>query len=341
MKTSANDLLLSVAMALMAAGCGSGGEASRPTGSVGMALTTTNGNSTFRLTGTFDIAGPQALTVTPPPNDELFKVELPAGDYTITLREGWSIQQSVNGGLFLSVDALLSGPATQAFTIFSQEITRVRFDFRAGPDVLAFGNGELDLGIGVNQGGDATACTVVPSSCGPSTVTCSGHQATIENSCDFSTGPEGTTLTCNGASTTIPSGFGANPNGYGLTARRLADLQARLLDYFEAHGSFPVATAPFTPFATCCAFGGVTQCPANPAAWDIDPWQTLGFSIDTAHTFVYQYTSAAGNDVRIAANGDLDCDGTTLDYFLDCSTVNGNPSCTLTLPVPCPGVDYE
>lgn len=343
--TGMQRVLVCGAVALsLAAGCGPGGEAPRRyTGTVSMALTATNGSTTYRLVGaTFDVTGPVSQTVSPAPGDAIFKLELPAGDYTIKLRDGWTMQSSTGGAPFAFVEAALAGPASQDFTIFAQEVTHVRFSFRAGAEVMAFGDGQLSLEIGVNEGGDPTACNVAHPSCGVSTVTCSGHRGSIGGSCAFSTGPAGTTLTCNGSSTTIPSGFGANPNGYGLAARRLADLQGRLLAFFEAHGAFPVGTAPPTPAATCCGAGGVTECPANPAAWHgVAAWDSIGFSIETAHTFVYSIFAPSGTEAHVIATGDLDCDAASIDYSLDCTATNGNPSCTLTLPVPCPGSDYE
>lgn len=337
-------LVCGVVASCLATGCGPGGEGARRTmGSVSLALTATNGSTTYRLVGAaFEVTGPVSQTVSPAPGDAVFKLELPAGGYTIRLRDGWSMQSSTGGAPFAFVEAALAGPASQDFTIFAQEVTHVKYSFRAGGDVMAFGDGQLSLEIGVNEGGDPTACSVAHPACGVSTVTCAGHHGTIGGACAFSTGPAGTTLACNGSSTTIPSGFGANPNGYGLAARRLAGLQGRLLAFFEAHGAFPVGAAPSTPAATCCGAGGVTECPANAAAWrGVAAWDALGFSIDTAHTFVYSFTGATGTDAHVIATGDLDCDATSIEFLLDCTATNGNPSCTLTLPVPCPGADYE
>jgi hypothetical protein len=115
-----------------------------------------------------------------------------------------------------------------------------------------------------------------------------------------------------------------------------------MLAFFESHGTFPVGTAAATPAATCCAAGGVFQCPANPDAWHgIAVWDALGFSIDTAHSFVYSYVNATGDDAQIVAEGDLDCDTLNIDYGLHCHALNGNPTCSVTFPMPCPGQDYE
>jgi hypothetical protein len=329
---------LCVCTALAAVACGSGNPANAglQTGTVSMALQITNGTTTYRLkNATFDISGPKSVSVTPAADAVSFKVELPAGDYAITLRDGWSMLSSDGSTPFQPVNAALDGPATQSFSIFAQELTYVQYNFRAGPDVLAFGDGEVVVQIGVNQGSEGK-CSVANANCG-SSITCSGSSSTIENSCTFSNGPGLIAgVTCNGTTATIPSGFGSNPNGYSDTLRILSELQSKLLAYFEAHGHWPVATAPSTPSATCCAAGNVSQCPANPGAWHgIAAWDLIGFSIDTAHTFVYSYTGTSGDSADVVASGDLDCDTVEIEYHLHCSTLNGDPSCALSFPASC------
>src|SRR6476660_7883303 len=73
--------------------------------------------------------------------------------------------------------------------------------------------------------------------------------------------------------------------------------------------SYVVATAAATPGATCCAAGGVTQCPANAAAWNGNAaWDALDFEITEAHYFVYSYAGTTGDTYQAVATGDLDCD---------------------------------
>ncbi len=335
-------ILICLALAgAVATGCSNPETPARP-GTLSLSLTTTQGTTVYRLMGaTFALAGTETLSVTPAPEEERFRVDLAAGDYTITLQDGWHMESSTDGAPFAAVNAVLASPASQSFSIFAQEITSVRFTFRAGEEVMEFGDGRLNLEIEVEEVGGA-ACGVAHSSCSQSTVTCSGHTATIENTCLFSTGPDGTSITCNGDTTTIPSGFGVAENGYGNAARQLADLQRRLLLYFAAHGQFPVETAAYTPLASCCGAGGVFECPGYAGAWEYGVWQTLGFAIAADHSFVFSYNAPNGEAAQVTARGDLDCDGISIDYGLSCSVINGNPSCTLSLPVPCiGGADYE
>ena len=64
-----------------------------------------------------------------------------------------------------------------------------------------------------------------------------------------------------------------------------------------------------------------------PSAWDL-----LDFSVTEDHYFVYSYNGATGADYSATATGDLDCDGTTVDYVINGTAVAGNPSTTLTKP---------
>lgn len=129
-------------------GCGNEREESRPdAGAIGvltMALTSSNGAVTYRLLdATFEIEGPSNQTVSSAPEDTQIDVVLPEGGYTVTLLEGWSLERSARGVKFTPVNAVLAGPASQGFTITDQETTSVTFSFRAGENVIEFGNGRL------------------------------------------------------------------------------------------------------------------------------------------------------------------------------------------------------
>ncbi|KAB2901487.1 MAG: prepilin-type N-terminal cleavage/methylation domain-containing protein [Kofleriaceae bacterium] len=107
--------------------------------------------------------------------------------------------------------------------------------------------------------------------------------------------------------------------------------------YFVEHASYVVGTEGATPAANCCPGGGVTRCTANPAAWEgtataPTAWDMLDFSVTDDHYFVYDYTGAAGTDYTATAEGDLDCDGTTVVYTLAGTAAGGNPTSTLTKP---------
>lgn len=107
--------------------------------------------------------------------------------------------------------------------------------------------------------------------------------------------------------------------------------------YFVENASYVVGTAAATPAATCCAAAGVTKCTADPAAFEGTPaapsvWDFLDFAVLEDHYFVYSYNAAAGDVYQAIAEGDLDCDGTTVQYIQDGTAVAGNPQLSLTKP---------
>jgi hypothetical protein len=116
--------------------------------------------------------------------------------------------------------------------------------------------------------------------------------------------------------------------------RELFEIQGAQLDFLHARRSFVLATAAATPAATCCAAGGVFECPANPFAWQgVQTWDELGFSIATEHRCAYSYTGTTGYSATAVATCDLDYDGTTVDVTMDCVLTDAGPSCSFTLPV--------
>lgn len=327
--------------AVLASGCGNG-TPDPLRGTVSLALTSSSGSTTYRLSGaTFDIAGQASQTITPAPDDATVSLDLAAGDYTITLHDGWQLESSDSGAAFAPVNAVLESPASQTFSIHDQEVTSVRYSFRVGSDVMQLGAGRLVLEIGVDQNSAVPTCHETSSSCGQASIDCWGPSGIIQNACRFSTGPDGTTVTCDGTGVSVPKGFGVAPDGYGDALRQLADLQARLIAYFESHGQYPVSDTSYTPSGTCCGAQGVFQCPANPAAWQgVAPWSELGFEIDTAHSFVFNY-SGHGDTAWVSALGDLDCDGQTVLFNLSCTSSGSDPACHLSFPTACGYSDYE
>jgi type IV pilus assembly protein PilA len=102
---------------------------------------------------------------------------------------------------------------------------------------------------------------------------------------------------------------------------------------FVEKASYVTQVAPATPGATCCAAGGVTKCVANAAAWQgVAAWDELDFDITEDHYFVYSYDGSAGNAYTATASGDLDCDGTMVDYVLTGTSPNGNMQTSLAKP---------
>jgi prepilin-type N-terminal cleavage/methylation domain-containing protein len=97
--------------------------------------------------------------------------------------------------------------------------------------------------------------------------------------------------------------------------------------YYSTNASYVVGDAGALPTMTTCK-GAVTT------AWAADSiWATLDFQIDEPNLFQYDYTGAT-TDATAGAEGDLDCDGTTIIYSLTLTAPNGNASAVITEPPP-------
>ena len=107
---------------------------------------------------------------------------------------------------------------------------------------------------------------------------------------------------------------------------------------FAENSSFVnIAAATFVPGTACCQQAGkkcaVVQTDwvgtaAAPTAWD-----ALDFEMTKPFLFQYTYAPAgAGATFDATATGDLDCDGTPVNYILRGATTNGNPSYQVIKP---------
>ena len=141
--------------ALVACSSDDGQSAHETRGSVQVALTGVSSSGiTYRLrNGTFNVTGPQAVTLSTETNPDATALssELPAGNYLIRLKTGWTIER-FNGMAFETVEAILLSPNPAGFVINDQQHTGVVFQFRAGDDVIQLGNGVLDVSIGIDDG---------------------------------------------------------------------------------------------------------------------------------------------------------------------------------------------
>lgn len=107
---------------------------------------------------------------------------------------------------------------------------------------------------------------------------------------------------------------------------------------FAENAAFPAIAAALTPGTACCNQPG-KKCAVVQADW-VGPagsptaWDELNFEMVKPFLFQYSYTlvGAGGAGFDAVAHGDLDCDGTFVDYTLEGRTTGGNPSYRLVKP---------
>ena len=166
-------LSLSVVPAL--AGCQLADQAEAATGTVSLPLTATatSGDQYRLVNGNFVVTGAQTVNLSSnsDPTASVLTADLPVGGYVVTLNSGWQLQKlDPATGTLTQVDAVLVSPTSQAVNIGEQQTALVTFQFRAGEDVIQFGQGRLNVAIAVDDG------RLV---CGAGTADCDG-----DGSCD-------------------------------------------------------------------------------------------------------------------------------------------------------------
>jgi hypothetical protein len=160
--------VLAIACAAFAAatlgGCSAStaGEREEAVGTLNMNLVGKGSSGvSYRLRhATFDVTGPKSLSLSSETNAAAPSIEqeLPAGDYLINLKSGWTLEQA-SGGMSSTVKAVLTSQNPVSFEIADQGKTAVVFQFKAGDDVVQLGDGTLDIAIAVNDGTPAATCT--------------------------------------------------------------------------------------------------------------------------------------------------------------------------------------
>lgn len=135
-------------------------------GTLRMALTgVSNTGHTYRLRfGDFTIEGPTSTSFSTEtdPDAAGISVDLAAGEYSITLLDGWVLERDVDG-TWQTVEAELISPNPVSFSIQDQGTTSVPFQFDASGDILALGEGTLEVSVEVDD--------LV---CAPGTASCDG-----------------------------------------------------------------------------------------------------------------------------------------------------------------------
>jgi hypothetical protein len=94
-----------------------------------------------------------------------------------------------------------------------------------------------------------------------------------------------------------------------LEARATVRNIATTLRAADSHQWAALPDSEWTPAGSVCA-QPEHKLPADPAAWQVEPWKTLGFSLDGASRYQYR-VARESQGFRVDARGDLDCNGVT------------------------------
>lgn len=112
----------------------------------------------YRLTGDFEIAGPEARTLSAGGDVEAVEVALRVGDYQLGLAPGWQLER-VEGETAVPVEATLTSPVPVPFTIQQDALTEVALAFQVQGEAVVFGTGTLRVVFEVEDQAFETSCS--------------------------------------------------------------------------------------------------------------------------------------------------------------------------------------
>lgn len=131
----------------------------------------------FRLRGAiFDIArsGVKLLSLDSDvePDAEALSADLNPGQYTSTLAAGWSLEALAADGSATAVRAALISANPASFSVRNARVTNVAYTFTTSSGVVRFGEGALNVRIGVTDPAALGSCDLSDSSSCPSGQQC-------------------------------------------------------------------------------------------------------------------------------------------------------------------------
>lgn len=121
-------------------------------GTLRLNLATTVEDTAYELrSATFHVDGETSLTLeeTGDAPVSLLEREVPAGEYTIKLDEGWSLFE-MHDAAFEPVEATLVSPNPASFTVFPETLTEVNFRFQTSSKTSSAA-GTFQIGIDVEE----------------------------------------------------------------------------------------------------------------------------------------------------------------------------------------------
>lgn len=92
---------------------------------------------------------------------ELLTLDIPQGDYTVLLREGWSLELDDADGGAAAAHAALVTTNPQSFQIIHAQTTLLRYVFTTSEGTVSFGVGSLGISIEVTNTQGAVTCDLL------------------------------------------------------------------------------------------------------------------------------------------------------------------------------------
>jgi hypothetical protein len=145
-----------------------GAEAPEALGSLRLPLVTPDVDKYRLRTAIFDVARSGAPIATldseDDPNADALTLELSPGQYTITLRDGWSLERLGSGGGgdagVTVVRAALVSANPARFTVRNDRVSNVAFTFTTTGGTVTFGEGAVNVRLGVADPTTLASCDI-------------------------------------------------------------------------------------------------------------------------------------------------------------------------------------
>lgn len=149
--------LIVCALSILLSACASSNDDAESYSTLELPLETTISGTTYRLVGSFEVLGPDIVTLDASEGIEAVTASLQPGSYSVSLMPGWQLQKD-EAGVFEDVSAELVSSNPQMVDIFESQSAVLTFDFAVGPNLVSFGdNAALNIEISVDDGADVEA----------------------------------------------------------------------------------------------------------------------------------------------------------------------------------------
>lgn len=114
-------------------------------------LGTAPSGTVYRLVTKFAIQGPLSATLDGSGDTASVSMEVPVGQYEVSLVDGWMLERGSPGGDFEEVEAQLLSANPRIVQVEGQSTSQVRFEFLVQDVPVSFGVGTLDIAFDVHE----------------------------------------------------------------------------------------------------------------------------------------------------------------------------------------------